>query len=521
MGNRKAQCILIVVTLIVVNMAYGQSSKYTKQQKKDFLDADSYFVYGDFLTALDLFKKLEGADEEFKELHYKIGFSLFQLKRYDEAIPYLKQGSEYEKEAHYYLAQVYLRNAELSAAQKAADLYASLWTENNAKHTKQDAVFLQSQITTAREMMQQPEEVKIINLGEGINSAQHEYVPLIDGDESQLLFTSRRLTTTNGMSPYGQPYEDVYVSYRNEKGEWTEAIPVPGEVNSESNDACVGLSTDGQKLFLFKPNESLSGGDIYESDRIGDAWSKPILLDDHINQYNSIEASASIALDGKTIYFSSNREGGYGGFDLYRVVKLPNGEWSWPKNLGPEINTQRNEDSPFIDADGQTLYFSSQSHKNMGGYDVFQSHLNDSNKWSQPENLGYPINTTADDIHFVISANEKHGYYSSEKAEGFGGQDIYMIDYLERQLRQSIIRAQVIDSLGNPVESDISLINLETGELEGIYRSNTRDGKFIFLVNPDVEYDFLVEHEGGEYTDIILYTVEDLEKPQFKRITLN
>src|SRR5690606_13486306 len=171
-------------------------------------------------------------------------------------------------------------------------------------------------------------------------------------------------------------------------------------------------------------------------------------------------------LDGKTFYFSSNREEGYGGFDIYRVKLLPNGEWSLPKNLGPNINTPYDDDAPFIHPDGQTLYFSSKGHEGMGGFDVFKAHLIDEEEWSQPENLGYPTNTTKDDIYFVISANERHGYYASDKEGGFGEHDIYMIDYLERSLRQSVIRGNVSDAKsGDKLRADISLLELSNAEL--------------------------------------------------------
>src|SRR5690606_28634117 len=143
------------------------------------------------------------------------------------------------------------------------------------------------------------------------------------------------------------PFEDIYISY-NENGEWSKAEPIPGDVNTPKHDACVGLSPDGERLFTYRSNENLIGGDIYESILIDGRWTTPVRMDDEINNYETIEPSASLSLDGKTFYFSSNREGGYGGFDIYRVKLLPNGEWSLPKNLGPNINTPYDDDAPFI-----------------------------------------------------------------------------------------------------------------------------------------------------------------------------
>jgi hypothetical protein len=239
-----------------------------------------------------------------------------------------------------------------------------------------------------------------------------------------------------------------------------------------------------------------------------------------INNMQTIEPSASLSLDGNTFYFSSNREGGYGGFDIYRVVKLPTGDWSLPINLGPTVNTKYNDDGPFIHPDGKTLYFTSEGHKNMGGYDIFKTTFEDS-VWTKPENLGYPTNTTKDEVYFVISANEQHAYYSSDKEGGFGDQDLYKIDYLEKSLRSSVIRGKVVDKSGNPVRADISLLEIDSGELSGVYVSDAKDGDFIFLVNPNVLYEVLIETpDFPEYYEDVQYTIDDLLKPQSKEFVL-
>jgi tetratricopeptide (TPR) repeat protein len=496
-------------------LVQGQSSNYTKEQKNNFLDADSYYIYGDYRTAARIFKLIENADPNFAEVYYKIGYSFFELKKYKEAIPYLEKGIPYDFEAIYYLTEIYLRQEKMEEALENLELYESYWDDLISKHSEADVKRLKDKIETAQKMMKTPEKVKIINLGASINSEAHEYVPLIDGDESKLIFTTKRLSDINGYNADGLPFEDVYVSYREINGSWKNAVEVPGAINTESNDACVGLSADGAKMFVFKPNENLYAGDIYESSLKDEKWTTPILLDDHINNYTSTESSATVSLDGNVIYFSSNREGGYGGFDIYRVVKLPNGQWSWAKNLGPTINTVKDDDAPFLHPDGVSLYFSSQGHENMGGFDIFLSKKNDKEQWESPKNLGYPINTTSDDVHFVISANEQHGYYSSEKKSGFGGQDIYQIDYLEKELRQSIIRGFVKRQDKESLKSEISLINNSTGELEGIYKSKEEDGGFVFIVNPGVEYELIVNSiDGKEKNKLIKYGVKELKKPQ-------
>ena len=514
-------CFTLLLLSLLCITAFAQSKKYDKQEKKLFLEGDSYYVYGDFLTATTYFEQLYPVDSSDAEINFIMGDAYYQLDQYKEALPYLKKGAAYNTDAHYLRAKIYLHEAKFDQMQAALGLFEQHYDSRQSSFNAEFIQRLKEQASVAKKMMANPEVLNIINLGPKVNSDQDEYVPLITSDESILYFTSRRLHENNTLDPRGEPFEDIYRTEKAE-GEWTEAQLVD-EINTETHDAAVGLSPDGQRLYTFKPNNNLIGGDLYESIKKEGKWTKPIRLESAINKYESIERSASLALDGKTFYFSSNREGGFGGFDLYRVKMLPNGQWSEAKNLGPDINTAFDEDAPFIHPDGITLYFSSKGHENMGGFDLFKASLIDQEQWTSPENLGFPTNTTKDDIFFVISANEQKAYYAANKSGGFGGHDIYMIDYLERDLRQSVIRAKVLDATSNePLSADISLVELESGELTGVYRSRSEDGGFIFLVNPGVEYDLMIELEGyEEQMEIILYEKEALMKEQSLTFKLN
>jgi outer membrane protein OmpA-like peptidoglycan-associated protein len=218
-------------------------------------------------------------------------------------------------------------------------------------------------------------------------------------------------------------YEDVYMS-QNKGGNWTMPVNLGEPVNGPTHDAAIAISPNGSRLFIYKDDGE---GDMYLSTRKGLTWTKPVSLGPSINKKNSREASMSVTADGRTLYFSSNRAGGYGGLDIYKASSLkPNGEYSNVENLGPTINTPDDEDAPFIHPDGVTLYFSSRGHETMGGFDIFKSELMDG-AFSLPENIGYPINTPGDDIYFVLSADGQNGYYASEKKGGLGFKDIYRI----------------------------------------------------------------------------------------------
>jgi len=519
---KKIWCLLVAWVVLSQILAFGQSKKYSKKEKKAYKEAESFYVYGDFQTAIRMFRPLVGSDTAFHELSYKLGDSYYQLKRYDSAAYFLKKGKSYNPDALFYLAEINLYYADLEQAKRYLTDFLSNQRPKETVIDQLQLKRLKGNLETAPELINQAEVVNIINLGSNINTENAEYVPLISSDETFLAFTSRRIREGNGWAPTGKPFEDIYVSRRTSiQEEWSKAMPIPGKVNTGQHDACVGLSPDGNRMFVYRSHENLVGGDLFESFYRDSSWTIPVKLSDNINNLYSIEPSASLSLDERVLYFSSNREGGYGGFDIYRVVLLPNGEWSLPKNLGSSINTSYDDDAPFIHPDGKTLYFSSKGHQNMGGYDVFKSEKTDSG-WTKPQNMGYPTNTTKDDIYFTISANEQHGYYASDKEGGFGKHDIYLIDYLEKSLRQSVIRGVVKDQKsGEVVQADISLLELESADLSGVYLSNPDDGRFIFLVNPNVEYELIIEAEGYEEHSVILeYEVEDLKKTQNKTFLL-
>ncbi|MBI4649575.1 MAG: PD40 domain-containing protein [Bacteroidia bacterium] len=251
---------------------------------------------------------------------------------------------------------------------------------------------------------------------------------------------------------------------------------------------------------MYRTNKDLTGGDIYITKFIDGKWTNPEIMQSEINSPGNLQPSVCLSPDETVLYFSSNRPGGYGGLDLYLVRKLPNGSWGPPTNLGLTINTSYDEDSPFIHPDGKILYFSSRGHENMGEFDIFKSELLDEDQlwWSAPENLGYPINTVGDDIYFVVSADAKHGYFSSNRPEGFSNADIYFVT-MELALENRVLLKGTV-STNEPVfktlKATIIIIDNEKNELQGIYRTNIKTGKYLLVLIPGKKYKMTVEAEG-------------------------
>ena len=221
-------------------------------------------------------------------------------------------------------------------------------------------------------------------------------------------------------------FYDAVMFSRLVNGKWTPPVNITPELQSDGDFYISCLSADGKLLFLSKDDHINS--DIYVSSYDGNSWSKTVKLNKNINT-KYWESHGFISEDGNQLIFASDRPGGFGGLDLYISHKV-NGDWGPAVNLGPEINTQFNEDRPFLINNGKTLFFSSQGHENMGGYDLFRSDLQSNGLWSKPKNLGYPINTPDDDIFFMPVGDGKSGYYSKYKETGgFGKEDIYKITF--------------------------------------------------------------------------------------------
>ncbi len=273
---------------------------------------------------------------------------------------------------------------------------------------------------SGKKLVSEPRKFVVTSLGPAVNSAFEDYAPVLNEEESMLIFTSRRYAgnVNQEVSRDGKPYEEIYVSERKD-GWWTPARNIGSPVNTTFHDSNLALSADGNQLFTYS---DANEGDILSSQFVNGQWSQPTPMPPPINtRYHE----SSISTDGKRFFVASERPGGRGGSDIWVIEKNAAGGWV-TSNPGPAVNTAWDEDGPFIDYDGRTLYFSSRGHNTMGGFDIFRS-LWKSDHWTNAENLGYPINTPGNDNYFVATKDGKRAYYSSVRDGGMGEEDIYMI----------------------------------------------------------------------------------------------
>jgi outer membrane protein OmpA-like peptidoglycan-associated protein len=365
---------------------------------------------------------------------------------------------------------------------------------------------------------------------EGVSSVNDDYLPLISPDGTLALFTQKYMKKDVN-SIYSDKYTEEFTFSRaldntGMKFSIGEALPYP--FNSGKNQGASTISIDNSTLYITIcefVSRDYDNCDIYYSTRKGDGWSELKNLGNSINGVNTWESQPSISADGKTLYFSSIRYGNIGfdpdkpTCDIYTSTRLPDGTWTPAQNMGPVINTSGNEKSPFIHSDSQTLYFSSDGHFGIGGYDIFFSKFREKS-WTNPINIGYPINTKSNDLGFVVNTQGTKAYFASNKLDGKGGWDIYSIDLYEaaRPEKVFLVKGQLIDDVGNSItEAKLEVRNTRTEEIsEGVVDAET--GHYAVAVNYEEEkqddYLMVVKKDDYSFTSALIEpTKEIVETP--------
>lgn len=485
---------------LVAFAAFFTTAPLFGQGSKTLNEAEKYYSVRAYTQAIPLYEEVIKAGEKDPMVHYKAGVSYSksaEIVDQVKAIPYLeyafKNGKGLPNTLQYDLGKLYLLDENLSKAVEAFTAYREL-----AKADKKAVALADEGLKTTHNaiaFMSVPRNIKVSSMGTNINTKYTEYNPVVSADESVLAFTALRPNT--GKTRSGDKFiEEVYVS-TNVSGSWSEPQVVP--IASAYNVGTAGISADGHKMLIFMGGVADPGSLFQINKTAGDTWSKPTLINPVINTPKYLESTASITPDGKTIYFASDKLGGQGGLDIYRTTLQASGAWTTPINLGPEINSRANEDAPFIHPDQKTLFFTSDGHNSMGGRDIFVTRLvND--KWTSPESMGYPVNTTANDNYFTLIADGTRAYFSSDRKDGIGGQDIYFINMPEdaQNIPLTMIKGKILNAeTGKPLPTRIYLIDNSTGKkLDFVYDPDPETGKYLVILPPNKNYDMVIESEG-------------------------
>ena len=446
---------------------------------------EAHLVLADLMSNIDLASMKENGEPS---RHYRD-----EAKRHYRAV--VESKSDFFAPAWVNLGKLELYDRNYDEAIKCFETYLEL--DKRESETELDAKRGLKIARFRKEALAHPVPFNPQNLGAAVNSRDDEYLPSLTADGQTLVFTRRfpRKATTTANT---KEEEDLYVSTLN-NGQWSRAERMPEPVNSTDNEGAQCISQDGRIMFYTACNRNDGGGrcDLYMCVNKSGRWSKPRNLGSAVNS-GAWEGQPTFSIDGRTLYFVSNRKGGHGGMDIWKTT-FDGGQWTAPENLGPEINTEFDEMSPFIHFDDHTLYFSSNRPEGMGGMDLFVAKRDDNGRWTQPTNLGYPINTEGDDNNLIVSADGRTAIFASQRDGGQGKMDLYSFE-LPVESRPTVaicFKGRVSNAKdGQPVASDIRIIDLANGTTVANTSSDGKNGLYIVSLPAGKDYAFHVTANG-------------------------
>ncbi len=511
---------LTTTSLITLNLIFTQ-------EKLSLSTAQKYIEMGNMNMAITILKRMIEKGEKQPDVFFYLGYCYVNVSYYpqqavDALNKYLELSKNPDNNAYYLLGKAYHLNYQFDSA---LTYYRKFIAGGGGRlatrqKTEQDI----QHVLNARELIKYPLNVKIENLGAKINTPFPEYMPLVDKEETFILFNTRREDGSLSM-PDGYFSASIYAAFL-EKGQVKKVIPLGSEINTiEDNEEITGMSPSGNYIVIHQ-TRAAEGGTLYLSrllDRTNEKlkFSYPVPLPPPINSsYNEI--SGTITDDASTIIFSSDRPEGLGDIDLYIAKKLPNGEWGNPHNLGPPLNTKYEDNFPYLSPDSKTLFFASSGHISMGGLDIFKATFNEnSGRWENIKNLGYPVNTTADDILLSMPAKGRYAYIASFRKDGFGDLDIYRVTFLDVEPIYKVITGRVFtkDTSTRLTDVTITSTNTETGKLIGYYQPNPVSMKYVIILPPG-KYSIDVQAPGFTNQTFILSINEGDENEQIINIEL-
>lgn len=471
---------------------------------------------GKTANAISGFQKAIKSDPALAVAYFDLGAVYFQMDSFQTAITTFKSGLMQKPDAapsiHYTIGQAYWEENMLDSAVvwfertlNQPNLSTNL--SHKARKFKRDALF----------SMKAPKmEAGLVwnKLGEAINSEHPEYLPTLTADGKTLIFT-RRI----------KRQEDFYIAYKNEHGEWGTASNLES-LNTPNNEGALCISADGKRIIFTLCNDKEGFGecDLYEVVEKNGRWGYPVNLGPNINS-RSWDSQPSLSPDGNTLYFSSNRPGGYGNNDIWFSIKAANGKWSQAKNAGPVINTDGNELTPLLHFDGVTLYFSSEGHPGFGGFDLFKSTKQADGKWSTPINLGAGINSRGDESGLAVSIDGKTAILT--RLEEDNAQNIVRADLYTAQLSEetkarpaSYTHLYLKDqSNSSPISGKIEVIDLVSGMLAGKYMTND-SGEALVILQKGLQYAVQSQHPGYMFASLHFDIPVDYDKDDIPSVTL-
>lgn len=513
----------IVLTISFIN-SIAQSYELTSTNKravKSYKSAVSHYNTGDIESALYSLTKATDADNNFVEAWLLSGDIYSDLKYYNEAILAYEKAvsidSAFFPPVWYFLGNLYFETMEYKTSVNSLTKYLEF--ENISPEMLDLAFTKLEQAKTADYLISNPVDTDPINIGGPVNNVNDQYINYVSPDNNSMIYTNRR--------PGDRRREFIEQLYFSNKVDsvWGN----PGKINLEWRDdrynmGTINFSTDGRVMYFtgcYWP-DGFGSCDLYESKSLGTTWLPPRNMGDRINTYGW-DSQPIISSDGQRLFFSSKRTGGKGGADIWMSLKLSNGKWSPPVNVGDSINTSGDEMAPFLHPDGKTMFFASTGHSGLGGYDLFISRQDELGRWSKAVNIGYPTNSKFNDINIFSSIDGKHNWISSDREGGEGKYDIYYFGTYDKIRPQKImyvlgtVRDEITD---NPLKAKVEITNLETSETINTTNSDSITGEFLIVLFPGVDYAFNITKPGYLFYSENINLVDSVGKESVEKTFL-
>ncbi|MCX6231658.1 MAG: OmpA family protein [Bacteroidetes bacterium] len=514
--------LILVLIILTSTVLFAQGRKLSSKSKKAVSHYEAavklYDAYKNKECLEEINKAIE-ADSNFIEAYFMLASVYTDLKQKTDAINAYQKAISIDEEffpgALFTVANLQLSVGQYREAGINYQKYLRLDEGNPMK--KRMAEKAMEAVAFALQQIAHPVPFNLVNMGGNVNSENDEYLPAITADEQTLIITVSNMAK--------QTFEDFYICHK-VNNEWTKAQNMGAPLNTAGNEGAQCISPDGQYIYFTACNRDDGYGscDIYSSHKIGDKWTLPENLGEPVNT-TAWESQPSISADGKTLYFASARPGGKGGMDIWSSTQIAEGKWAVPVNLGDSINTINDDISPFIHPDNQTLYFSSNGRMGMGGKDIYFSRKNAKGNWGTPVNIGYPINTFADEINLVVNAKGDLAFYSSNKPGGYGKLDLYTFELYKdaRPMAVNYMKGKVFDAESHQnLVARFELINLETGEVVTQSKSEAGSGEFLVCLPTGKEFALNVSRDGYLFYSehISLSGTSSIMKPFLKDVPL-
>lgn len=526
-------CIYLMSLLLTVSNGFGQSCEVdlSKKELKSYQKAWEYHEAKNDNEARKMMFQLSKEAPEYAKVQMSLG--IFYI---ENSSPNIKTAKKYLEKSldlcadsviysHFYLGKIYYGAKDFK---KSIERFEFFLKDVDLIKTDDDYFEAKNYLEYAKatqELLEHPvpfEPKKV----EGISTKEDEYLPIISPDNEFALFTRRQKHyISRGLTEQLVDKEVFTFSLRNENGQFEQGWEMEYPFNKVENEGAATLTIDNNNLYytvcIRDPKTNYLNCDLYHSFFDKGYWSNIESLGEHINNPGSWESQPSVTSDGMTIFFASNREGGLGGYDIYQINKDEEGGWSHPENVGAPINTPGNEKSPFIHTDSQTLYYSTDGQKGLGGYDIYFSRQDANGVWQKPKNIGYPINSFDDDLGFFASTDGRYGYYASNRLDDNHKWNLYSFPLYEgaRPQKVLLVKGEIeVENNTEPIRARVQLKNMQTKTITEI-PVNANTGKYVAAILFKEDQVLTVKQEGYVYSSRYL-SVEDSTLNQPKTVDL-